>query len=106
VAEPSYLTSWMLITSSGPVAPRASIAGGFFAIAKPPAAILPRTGRKLFTKREATYVKRLLAGCTPAALRGLGAIRGLTSFGAGVVLRLSASDTHRLREPGGGAAVP
>jgi hypothetical protein len=32
----------------------ASIVGGFFAIAKPPAAILPRTGRKLFTKREAT----------------------------------------------------
>jgi hypothetical protein len=56
--------------------------GGFFVIAKPRAAILPRTGRKLFTKREATYAKRLLAGCTPAALRGLGAIRGLTFFGA------------------------
>jgi hypothetical protein len=55
VAEPSYLTSWMLITSSEAVAPGASIAGGFFVIAKPPAAILPRTGRKLFTKCAAKY---------------------------------------------------
>jgi hypothetical protein len=42
VADPIYLTSWMLITSSEAVAPGASIAGGFFVIAKPPAAILPR----------------------------------------------------------------
>ena len=77
VAEPSYLTSWMLITSSEAVGPRQH-RGRLFAIAKPPAAILPRTGRKLFTKYEASYVERLPAGCTPAALRGLGAIRGLT----------------------------
>jgi hypothetical protein len=48
----------------------ASATGGFFVIAKPPAAILPRTGRKLFTKCEAKYAKRLLAGCTPSSVKG------------------------------------
>lgn len=33
-------------------------------------------------------------------LMGLGAIRGLPSLASGVVLRLSASDTHQMREPG------
>jgi hypothetical protein len=44
------------------------------------------------------------SGCWPdvrqATLRGLGAIRGLAPLASVLVLRLSASDTHRMREPG------
>ena len=81
--------------------------GGFLVIGKPRP---PPFSRGLVANCSRSARQDTQSGCWPdvrqAALRGLGAIRGLTSLASGVVLRLSASDTHRMREPGGrGGAV-
>lgn len=49
----------------------------------PIAAVQPKDGRNFFKKYERECDKRSLAGCTPAAVKGPGAIWGLFLFASG-----------------------